>query len=84
MLNEPYAAEIARSWNTRDAASGDIGYITRFRVRADALASYPVQIAGATYQQEYWIPAEALDAFNAAIAGDIEIIATFHGEQDDN
>jgi hypothetical protein len=82
VLNERYAAEIARSWNTRDAASGDIGYVTRFRVRADALVSYPVQIAGAAHHQEYWIPAEALDAFNAAIAGDIEVTATFHGAQD--
>jgi hypothetical protein len=28
--------------------------------------------------QEYWIPAAALPAFNAAIMGRIEVIAEFH------
>jgi hypothetical protein len=35
VLNERYATEIARDWNTRDAASGRVGYVTRFRVRAE-------------------------------------------------
>jgi hypothetical protein len=77
VLNERYATEIARDWNTRDAASGGVGYVTRFRVRAEALTHYPVQVAGAAYHQEYWIPAAELEHFNAAIAGPIEVIATF-------
>ena len=77
VLNERYAAEIARSWNTRDAASGQIGHVTRFRVRTEHLARYVVQVAGATHHQEYWIPAEELDAFNDAIVGLIEVIATY-------
>jgi hypothetical protein len=83
VLNERYATEIARNWNTRDAASGRVGYITRFHVRAEALAPYPVQVAGAAYHQEYWIPAAELERFNAAIVGPIEIIASFRaGEAD--
>jgi hypothetical protein len=77
VLNERYATEIARSWNTRDAASGQIGHVTRFRVRADHLARYMVQVAGASHHQGYWIPAEQLDAFNDAIVGLIEVIATY-------
>jgi len=82
VLNERYASEIARAWNTRDAASGEIGYVTRFRVRAAFLSAYPVQVAGAAYHQEYWIPAEDLDAFNAAIVGPITLTATFEHAQD--
>jgi hypothetical protein len=82
VLNERYAAEIARSWNTHDTASGHVGYVTRFRVRAEALAPYPVQVAGAAYHQEYWIPAEELEAFNQAIVGPIEVIATFESAED--
>jgi hypothetical protein len=76
VLNERYAAEIARSWNTRDAASGRIGHVTRFRVRAAHLARYMIQVAGAAHH-EYWIPAEELNAFNDAIVGPIEVIATY-------
>jgi hypothetical protein len=82
VLNERYATEIARDWNTRDAASGGVGYVTRFRVRAEALAPYPVQVAGAAYHQEYWIPAAELERFNAALVGPIEVIATFRAGED--
>ncbi len=54
--------------------------MTRFRVRSDYLARHPVQAAGARAHQEYWIPAEEMDAFNAAIVGRIEVTAEFHGE----
>ena len=79
VLNEDYAVQIARDWNTKDAASGHAGYVTRFRVRASFLARYPVQTVGARVHQEYWIPAEELDDFNRAIVGPIEVIAEFRG-----
>lgn len=75
VLSEDYAVKIVRSWNV--PASGS-GYVTRFRVRRDFLARYEVQEAGGQQHQEYWIPAEDLSAFNAAIVGDIEIVAEFH------
>lgn len=80
VAGEAYAVQIARDWNTRDAASGYAGYVTRFRVRAGYLARHPVQTAGARAHQEYWIPAEEMDEFNAAIVGPIEATAQFHGE----
>ena len=80
VANEAYAVQIARDWNTKDAASGHVGYVTRFRVRSDYLSRYPIQTAGARQHQEYWIPAEEMDAFNRSIVGLIEVTATFRAE----
>jgi hypothetical protein len=80
VANEEYAVQIARDWNTKDAASGFVGYVTRFRVRSDYLARHPLQTAGARAHQEYWIPAEEMDDFNQAIVGPIEVVAEFRGE----
>jgi hypothetical protein len=74
VLTEDYAVKIARDWNV--PASG-AGYVTRFAVDAAYLARYSVQDAGGRAHQEYWIPAEDLPAFNAAIVGRIEVIAEF-------
>lgn len=81
VLNEGYATQIARDWNTKDEASGFVGYVLRFAVRADYLSRYPVQTAGARMHQEYWIPAEDLDEFNRNITGPIEAVAEFRGER---
>ena len=78
VLTEDYAVQIARDWNTQDAASDYAGYVTRFRVRSDYLSAYPVQTVGSSAHQEYWIPAEELEAFNQNILGTIEVIAEFH------
>ena len=78
MLSEAYATEIARDWNTRDAASGYAGYVTRFAVRAAFLARYEVRTVGAARHQEHWIPAEDLADFNRHIVGPIEVVAEFH------
>lgn len=78
VLNQEYATQIARDWNTKDAASGYVGYVTRFHVRTSYLASYEVQTVGAAaVHQEYWIPAENLDEFNKNIVGKIEVIAQY-------
>ena len=77
VLNEEYATQIARDWNTKDAASGYVGYVTRFQVRADFLSRYEVHTVGSAVHQEYWIPAEDLAEFNQNIVGMIEIIAEF-------
>lgn len=77
VLNEDYATQIARDWNTKDAASGFVGYVTRFQVRADYLSRYPVQVVGGSQHQEYWIPAEELEDFNRNIVGMIEVVDEF-------
>jgi hypothetical protein len=78
VLNEEYAAQIARDWN---APSKGVGYVTRFRVRAAFLRPYPVQTVGGRVHQEYWIPAEDLEAFNQNIVGPIEVVAEFRAAQ---
>src|SRR5687767_5255329 len=76
VTTEDYAVKIARDWNV--PASG-AGFVTRFRVRRDFLAGYEVREAGGKAHREYWIPADELDAFNAAIVGEIEVVREFGG-----
>jgi hypothetical protein len=74
VLTEDYAVKIARDWNV--PASGS-GYVTRFRVKKEYLDQYEVQQAGGRDHREFWIPADDLDQFNAAIVGEIEVTAEF-------
>jgi len=74
VLTEDYAAKIARDWNV--PASGT-GFVTRFQVKRSFIDRYDVQEAGGHAHLEYWIPAEDLPAFNAAIVGPIEVIRSF-------
>jgi hypothetical protein len=53
------------------------GFVTRFEVCKDYLDGYAVQEAGGRAHLEYWIPAEEMDSFNAAIVGEIEVIKSF-------
>lgn len=75
VLNEEYAAAIARDWNVRHSGSG---YVTRFEVRRSFLDSYEVHQAGGRTILEYWIPAEDLPEFNANIVGLITVTAGYH------
>lgn len=79
VLTQEYATQIARDWNTRD---GGTGYVVRFQVTTEYLDRFPVQTAGARVHQEYWIPAEELEEFNRHIVGSIEVVAEFHGAQE--
>jgi hypothetical protein len=74
VTTEDYAVKIARDWNVRDSGAG---FVTRFEVRRDFLDAYQVQEAGGRAHREYWIPAEALSDFNAAILGPIEVTHRF-------
>ncbi|MDA9543139.1 MULTISPECIES: ADP-ribosylation/crystallin J1 [Bradyrhizobium] len=74
VLTEDYAIKIARDWNV--PASGS-GFVTRFTVKRSFIEKYDVQEAGGRSHLEYWIPAEELDAFNAAIVGLIEVVRSF-------
>jgi hypothetical protein len=78
VLTEDYAVKIARDWNV--PASG-AGFVTRFAVRKDFLDGYAVREAGGRAHREYWIPAEDLDAFNAAVVGKIEVVREFRREE---
>lgn len=74
VLNEDYAARIARDWNVR--ASG-VGYVTRFEAAVAFLDRYDVQQVGGQTILEYWIPAEDLDELNRNIVGRIEVVAEY-------
>ena len=76
VLNEAYATQIARDWNTKHN-DPPVGYVTRFEVRSDFLDRYEIQVVGGSQHSEYWIPAEELDLFNRNIVGEIEVIAEF-------
>jgi hypothetical protein len=78
VLNEAYATRIAREWNTKDDANGNVGYVLRFDVDSDYVAQYPVQQVGDADCLEYWIPAEELDSFNDHIRGEIDVVSEWH------
>jgi hypothetical protein len=80
VLAEDYAIQIARDWNTKDVASGCVGYVTRFAVDRAYLSRYPLQLAGSKEHLEYWIPAEELEEFNRHIIGRIEVVAEYRPE----
>ena len=77
VLNEEYAREIAEKWNVRDEQSGNVGYVTRFQVRASFLAPFPTKQVGDTQHRDLWIPADRLEELNENIVGKIEVIAEF-------
>ncbi len=74
VCNQGYACEIAERWNARDEG---VGFVTRFKVESDFLARYERHVVGARHHEEYWIPAEDLEAFNDAIVGTIEVVRRF-------
>lgn len=78
VLNEAYATQIARDWNTKTGARR--GFVTRFQVHKTFLERYEVQTVGGALHQEYWIPATDLAEFNRNIIGLIEVIAEFQSQ----
>ncbi|MCR5887640.1 hypothetical protein LRS06_07585 [Hymenobacter sp. J193] len=74
VLNEEYAAQIARDWNVPYYG---IGYVLRFAVDAEYAAQFPVQNVGDRQHDELWVPAEELAEFNRHIVGRIEIVSIF-------
>jgi hypothetical protein len=80
VLNQEYAAQIARDWNAKYNAD-KTGYVTKFAVRKDFLDNYDIKIVGGRTHEEYWIPAEDLEEFNRNIVGRIEVIAEFKNQE---
>lgn len=81
VLNEPYAAQIARDWNTNDEASGYSGFVTEFSIPTVYFEKFEIQNVGAMHHNELWVPAEELKDFNEQIQGKISVIAAFYGDQ---
>lgn len=80
VLNQDYAEQIAKEWNTPDEFSGFCGIITAFDVNSDFLQKYEVQNVGSSIHNELWIPAEELEEFNANIINGIKIVNVFFGK----
>lgn len=74
VCNEKYAIEITEKWNARDLG---VGYVTRFEVLSEYLSDFSIEVVGASYHQEYWIPAESMSEFNDAIVGTIEVVGEY-------
>ena len=74
VLNQEYAAQIARDWNVKESGSG---YVTRFEVDSAYLQKFPRQVVGGSVHEELWVPAEELEEFNSRIVGLIEVIESF-------
>lgn len=77
VLNEQYAAQIARDWNVPYYG---VGYVLRFALDADYAAQFPVQNVGGREHEELWVPAEELAEFNRQIVGRIEVVSIFGAE----
>ncbi|MBL8898299.1 MAG: O-acetyl-ADP-ribose deacetylase [Planctomycetes bacterium] len=74
VLNEEYAAQIARDWNVPESGAG---FVLAFEIEAAFAARYPVQTVGAAIHQELWVPAEELEEWNRHIVGRIRLVASF-------
>lgn len=80
VLNQEYAEQIAKKWNTKDEFSGYCGIVTRFDLPSDYLQKYEVHNVGSFIHNELWIPSEDLNEFNSHIIGRIEIVKVFKGD----
>jgi hypothetical protein len=79
VLTFEYAEQIARDWNTNDAASGYVGFVTQFDIDDEYVGQYEIQTVGSSRHQELWIPAEKLSEFNSHIRGSITVQASYYG-----
>jgi hypothetical protein len=80
VLNQPYAAQIAREWNIRDEFSGYCGIVLEFDLLEGHYLTFSVQNVGGAIHNELWIPAGELEEFNKNIAGEIRIVEVFFGD----
>jgi hypothetical protein len=74
VTNEAYASHIAERWNVPESGAG---FVTRFAVEQAFMHRYERRVVGAAEHEEYWIPAEDLEALNDAIVGEIEVVSAF-------
>ncbi len=76
VLNEEYAAQIARDWNSR-LSDDKKGFVTKFSVNLDFISKYEKHNVGGSIHEELWIPAEELGELNRNLVGPIEVIAEY-------
>jgi hypothetical protein len=81
LLTLSYAQQIARDWNTPDAASDYAGFVTAFDLPRPYADQFEVKTVGGRIHQELWIPAEQLNEFNQQIVRPIRFCAAYYGPQ---
>lgn len=81
VMNQQYAEQIAREWNTVDEFSDYCGIVTAFDVDEIYLQKFEVQNVGDKTHNEIWIPSEEMNLFNDKIFGEIRIVNGFFGDQ---
>jgi hypothetical protein len=80
VTNFAYAEQITREWNV--VSNGNhCGFVTEFDIDQQFLFQYQEQNVGAIFHNEYWVPAEELEVFNAHIVGDIRVVASRYSIQ---
>lgn len=81
VMNQQYAEQIAKQWNTGDEFSGYAGHVLAFDISEEYILKYPVQNVGGEIHNELWVPAGELEEFNKNITGLIRIVCSFYGEK---
>lgn len=69
VCHKEYALQISE-WNRKEFGTG---FVVEFDILEEYLSKYQKKIVGSSLHEEYWIPAEELRDFNAAIVGKIRI-----------
>ena len=77
VLNEEYAAQIARDWNAKEEPFA--GYVLKFEVPDVYAAQFETRTVGDSSHREIWVPADGLAEFNGKISGDIVAERAFFG-----
>lgn len=78
VLQLEYARQIAIDWNAKNGQYA--GYVTQLKVDDQYLAQFEKHAVGETEHEEFWIPAEELDAFNQHILGHIKVVEAYFGD----
>jgi len=78
VLQLEYARQIASDWNAKNGQGA--GYVTQFKVEDQFLGQLEKHTVGESQHEEYWIPAEELDAFNQRILGHIRVVEAHFGD----
>lgn len=73
------AEKIARDWNTSDAVSGFVGFVTESDLPYSLVSRYQTHAVGTTSHRELRVPPGELDAFNAGLTEPIRVVGHFVG-----
>jgi hypothetical protein len=79
VMNQQYAEQIAKQWNTEDEFSGYVGHVLAFEIPEEYISKYPIQNVGGELHNELWVPSSELEHLNNNINGLIRIVCSFYG-----